>query len=339
MAYNRDVHTLPPDLPVPADDGRASHLPGSRLPSLALLATTGERIDLSRVPGRAVVFAYPRSGQPNAPPLVPDWDLIPGARGCTPQTCSFRDLASDFAQLNCQVFGLSTQDAPYQRELAERLHLPFPVLSDADLALTHTLRLPTLTVAGQVLMARLAWIQRDGVIEDVAYPVFPPDRNAAEMLERVRARTAVISRRPATADDRAFARRTHHAAYRDVVERQFGKWNEEQQDQFFAADWNPSTHEIILAEDRPVGYCVIEHRADDVHVRELVLDVSAQGRGIGSSIIRELQQAAARDRKPIRLGTFTENRALSFYARFGFEPIGRTDTHVLLEWTPRVSSP
>jgi ribosomal protein S18 acetylase RimI-like enzyme len=159
------------------------------------------------------------------------------------------------------------------------------------------------------------------------------------MLDRVRVRAAAIARRPATADDRAFARRTHHVAYRDVVERQFGKWDEEQQDGFFAADWNPSTHEIILADDRPVGYCVIEHRADDVHVRELVLDVSAQGRGIGSGIIRQLQQAASREAKPIRLGTLAENRALALYARLGFEPIGRTDTHVLLQWTPRVSSP
>ena len=187
MARTDDVYTLPPGLPVPEDDGRATHLPGTRVPSLALVATTGERIDLSAVRGLAVVFAYPRTGRPNDPPLVPDWDLIPGARGCTPQTCSFRDLAADFAALDTRVFGLSTQDPEYQRELAERLHLPFPVLSDAKLALTNAVRLPTLTVAGQVLIARLAWIQRDGVIEQVAYPVFPPDRNGEEMLERVRA--------------------------------------------------------------------------------------------------------------------------------------------------------
>jgi peroxiredoxin len=188
MYQPRDLHSLPPNLPVPQDDGRAAHLPGTRLPSLALQATTGERIDLSAIAGRAVVFAYPRTGQPNAPPLVPDWDLIPGARGCTPHTCAFRDLSAEFAALDCRVFGLSTQDPAYQLELAERLHLPFPVLSDAELALTNALRLPTLTVAGLVLIARLAWIQLDGVIEEVAYPVFPPDQNAADMLERVLAR-------------------------------------------------------------------------------------------------------------------------------------------------------
>ncbi len=187
MARTSDIYSLPPDLPVPTDDGRAAHLPGTPLPSLALPATTGEHIDLSALPGRAVVFAYPRTGQPDGPPLVPDWDLIPGARGCTPHTCGFRDLAAEFAELDARVFGLSTQDTEYQRELAERLHLPFPVLSDADLALTRALRLPTLTVAGHVLIARLAWIQRDGIIENVAYPVFPPDRNAADMLDRLRA--------------------------------------------------------------------------------------------------------------------------------------------------------
>ncbi len=158
---------------------------GATVPSVALTATTGGRIDLSAVGGLAVVFAFPRTGRPNAAPLVPDWDLIPGARGCTPQTCAFRDLAADFGALDCRVFGLSTQEPEYQREMAERLHLPFPVMSDAELTLTGALRLPTLSVAGHVLIARLAWIQRDGVIEDVAYPVFPPDRNAADMLERV----------------------------------------------------------------------------------------------------------------------------------------------------------
>ncbi|HEX6049146.1 MAG TPA: peroxiredoxin [Gemmatimonadaceae bacterium] len=184
---DRDLYSLPPDLPVPVDDGRAAHLTGTRLPPLALPATTGERIDLSAVAGLAVVFAFPRTGRPAAAPLVPDWDVIPGARGCTPQTCSFRDLAADFAAFGARVFGLSAQDTEYQREMAERLHLPFPVLSDAELTFSRALRLPTLTVAGHTLIARLAWIQRDGAIVNVAYPVFPPDRNAADMLERVRA--------------------------------------------------------------------------------------------------------------------------------------------------------
>ena len=178
----RDLTGIPEGLPVPVDDGRARHLTGLAVPSLPLQGTTGERIDLSTIPGRAVVFAYPRTGQPGQPPLVPDWDLIPGARGCTPETCAFRDLAADFGELGIKVFGLSTQEPAYQRELAERLHLPFPVLSDASRTLTDALRLPTLTVGGLVLLARLSWLQRDGRIERVWYPVFPPDRHASEVL-------------------------------------------------------------------------------------------------------------------------------------------------------------
>jgi peroxiredoxin len=172
------------------DDGGAAHLTGTKVPSLALRSTLGAVVDLSAVDGLAVVFAYPRSGRPGQPPLVPDWDLIPGARGCTPQTCGFRDLAMGFGRLGARVFGLSSQETEYQRELAERLHVPFPILSDSDLRLTRALNLPTLTVAGHVLLARLAWVQRDGVIEQVFYPVFPPDENAAAVLEWLLARPA-----------------------------------------------------------------------------------------------------------------------------------------------------
>src|SRR6516162_6288665 len=128
-----DLYSIPPGLPVPVDDGAAAHLPGTPLPSLSLDATDGTSVDLSAIPGRAVVFAYPRTGRPGEQPLVADWDLIPGARGCTPQTCAFRDLNADFHRLGCRVFGLSTQDSAFQREMAERLHLPFPVLSDEGL--------------------------------------------------------------------------------------------------------------------------------------------------------------------------------------------------------------
>jgi peroxiredoxin (alkyl hydroperoxide reductase subunit C) len=170
-------------IPAPADDGGATHLAGMRIPPVSLRATDDTMVTLSALSGRVVVFAYPRTGEPGKIALVDDWDMIPGARGCTPQTCAFRDL---FAELKASgvahVFGLSTQDNAYQTEMASRLHLPFPVLSDEKLELTRALRLPTMEVAGLMLIKRLALIIDDARITQVFYPVFPPDRNAAEVL-------------------------------------------------------------------------------------------------------------------------------------------------------------
>ena len=169
-------------IPAPVDDGAARHLQGAKVPDIALAGTDGSQISLARLTGRVVVFAYPRTGEPGKPSLVDDWDMIPGARGCTPQTCAFRDLHKVLIEAGAaRVFGLSTQDTTYQREAAERLHLPFPLLSDAKLELTRALRLPTMQVAGLTLIKRLALIVDDGSITKVFYPVFPPDKNAAEV--------------------------------------------------------------------------------------------------------------------------------------------------------------
>jgi len=170
-------------IPAPTDDGGAAHLRGMAIPSVSLRATTDIVVDLSQLTGRTVVFAYPRTGEPGRISLVDDWDMIPGARGCTPQTCSFRDLFAELRAAGARhVFGLSTQSNEYQAEMASRLHLPFPVLSDEKLKLTGALRLPTMEVAGLTLIKRLALIVDDGRITHVFYPVFPPDRNASDVL-------------------------------------------------------------------------------------------------------------------------------------------------------------
>jgi peroxiredoxin (alkyl hydroperoxide reductase subunit C) len=170
-------------IPAPVDDGGATHLKGMKIPSVSLLATDDRRVTLSELKGRTVVFAYPRTGEPGKIALVDDWDMIPGARGCTPQTCAFRDL---FAELKAagaaHVFGLSTQSNAYQTEMASRLHLPFPVLSDEKLEMTRALKLPTMEVAGLTLIKRMALIIDDARITHVFYPVFPPDRNAGDVL-------------------------------------------------------------------------------------------------------------------------------------------------------------
>ncbi len=177
-----DLYSLPADLPVPEDDGACDHLAGTRLPEVALASSAGGPVDLSGLPGRIVVYCFPRAGRPDRPPLTAGWDRIPGARGCTPQSCAFRDRNDAIAARDCKLFGLSTQSSADQRELVERLRLPFALLSDADLAFARALRLPTFTVAGLVLIKRLTLILNDGAIEQVFYPVFPPDRSPEQVL-------------------------------------------------------------------------------------------------------------------------------------------------------------
>jgi peroxiredoxin len=169
-------------IPKPEDDGAAAHLPGMRIPSVPLLATDGTTVDLSSLPGRVVVYAYPRTGRPGVENPA-GWDLIPGARGCTPQSCAFRDHFAELKALGVnRLFGLSTQDTAYQREAADRLHLPFPILSDEQFHLIKAMRLPTFQTNGMTLLKRLTLIIRDGKIERVFYPVFPPDRNASDVV-------------------------------------------------------------------------------------------------------------------------------------------------------------
>ncbi|WP_182085635.1 peroxiredoxin [Aureimonas sp. ME7] len=183
-----DLTTLPDGLEPPLDDGAAAHLVGRMLPSLSLSSTAGGSVDLSRCRGLAVVYAYPMTGRPGAP-LPGGWNEIPGARGCTPQACSFRDHFAELRALGvAHVFGVSTQTTAYQREAAERLHLPFPLLSDAALEWQDMLDLPTFEADGDVLLKRLTMIARDGEIVAALYPVFPPDRSASDVLDWLRAR-------------------------------------------------------------------------------------------------------------------------------------------------------
>ncbi|WP_119459859.1 peroxiredoxin [Rhodospirillaceae bacterium SYSU D60014] len=182
MSDPLNLNRLPDDLPRPEDDGACDHLPGMTIPPISLPSTAGRDVRLadSDAP-RTVVYAYPMTGVPGQP--LPDgWDMIPGARGCTPEACSFRDHSRELAELGAGLFGLSTQTTAYQQEMVQRLHLPFEVLSDHELRLTKALGLPVLEVAGMVLMKRLTLVLRAGRIERVFYPVFPPDRHAEEVV-------------------------------------------------------------------------------------------------------------------------------------------------------------
>lgn len=172
---------LPQGLPKPEDDGACNHLYNISLPSIKLNTTNDESIDFSLIKDRVVIYLYPMTGQPDI--ALPDgWDDIPGARGCTPQSCSFRDHYSELKVLNTSVYGLSTQNTQYQKEAANRLHLPFPLVSDNSLEFINALNIPTIEIDGMVLSKRVTLIVNNGVIEKVFYPIFPPNENVNQVM-------------------------------------------------------------------------------------------------------------------------------------------------------------
>ncbi|MEM8575853.1 MAG: peroxiredoxin [Pseudomonadota bacterium] len=182
------LQDLPDDLPQPVDDGACDHLTGVTMPDVILPSTKGRDVNLAALGhGRTVLYCYPRTGVPGE--ALPDgWDAIPGARGCTPQACTFREHAAELARLGAQVYGLSGQSTAYQREMAERLHLPFAILSDEGFAFADALNLPTFTTGGMRLIKRLTLIVKNGVIEHVFYPVFPPTESAGEVVAWLKSR-------------------------------------------------------------------------------------------------------------------------------------------------------
>ena len=185
-SQERDLNTLPPDLPVPQDDGACDHLTQVSIPNLKLRSTTDRVVNLSsQSKSPTILFFYPRTGEPGKP-APENWDLIPGARGCTPQSCSFRDLYTEFKSDGYEVFGVSTQSTEYQKEFVLRNHIPFEMLSDADFKLTEALKLPTFTYYEMRLIKRMALVLRDGKIAKVFYPVFPPNKNAEIVLNWIR---------------------------------------------------------------------------------------------------------------------------------------------------------
>jgi peroxiredoxin len=193
MPRSDNLYSLPPNLPVPVDDGACDHLPGMRLPDIALRSTAGGMVSLPQIDAKWVItYFYPRTGVPDQDPPggLAKWDAIPGSRGCTPQSCEYRDHHGELAAMGARVYGMSTQDTEYQSEAASRLRLPFELLSDADLRFAVALRLPTFVVEGQTLIKRLTLIARGGVVERCFYPVFPPTADAGNVLQYLHERSA-----------------------------------------------------------------------------------------------------------------------------------------------------
>jgi len=180
-----NLNQLPTDLPAPQDDGASNHLRGMKLPPVSLNSTNGTVVHLGEIKGRLVIYCYPMTGQPNI--ALPDgWDQIPGARGCTPQSCSYRDHYQALKVLGAEVIGLSVQSADYQKEMVDRLHLPFLVVSDADYQFQKALNMPTFVAAGMTLLKRVTLIANHGVIEAVHYPIFPSDSDPAWVIDYLR---------------------------------------------------------------------------------------------------------------------------------------------------------
>lgn len=178
---NEELSKLPQNLPVPLDDGASSHLLGKSLPNVVVNSTSNREVNIAHLEGKVVFYCYPMTGKPGV--KLPDgWDAIPGARGCTPQSCSFRDHYRELQSLNTKVYGISTQKSSAQIEALTRLHLPFELLSDEDLKLTTSLELPTFEVENKRLIKRITLIAEEGKIVKVFYPVFPPDKNAQDVI-------------------------------------------------------------------------------------------------------------------------------------------------------------
>ena len=177
-----NLNQLPIGLPIPQDDGSTNHLTGMKLPNVSLNATNGKAVNFGDIKGKLVIYCYPMTGQPNV--ALPDgWDQIPGARGCTPQSCSFRDHYQVLQALGAEVIGLSVQTTEYQKEMADRLHLPFPVVSDVNYEFQKALNMPTFVAAGMTLLKRITLIVNNGVIEAVHYPIFPSDSDPSWVID------------------------------------------------------------------------------------------------------------------------------------------------------------
>lgn len=183
---SNSLHTLPAGLPIPVDDGLAAHLAGMQLPDVLLNSISGDAVNLSTIQQKLVIYIYPLTGRPDVA-LPAGWDQIPGARGCTPQACDFSNHYQALQALNTVVFGLSSQNTEYQLELKNRLHLPFDLLSDSQFLWHESLTLPTFKVNELMLYKRLTLVVEQSVIKKVFYPVFPPDQNASQVIDWLKA--------------------------------------------------------------------------------------------------------------------------------------------------------
>lgn len=320
-------HALPADLPVPVDDGAARHLLGTRLPAIALPTTTGERIDLAAAAAAAgtfVVYVYPATGVPGRP--LPDgWDAIPGARGCTPQSCAFRDHARELAELGSSVVGLSAQPLEEQREFAAREHLPFPLVNDSGFTLADELGLPTFEAAGRRYYRRITLVAHGGRIAKVFYPVFPPQENAAQVVAWLRAERPVLHGdrlllRPATdADVPALAA--------ILAEPDVAAWWDGYDLARVRADLREETTVAIVLDGAVAGWLHVHEERDPQYPSvafDIALATRLHGQGYGREALNlAIRHFIAKGHHRFTIDPAAENeRAIRCYAAVGFTPVG-----------------
>lgn len=336
-----DPTVLPRDLPVPRDDGAALHLKQRRVPDVALSSTDGEPVNLADLTSKpSVLFFYPRTGVPGQPPNLgfagEEWDSIPGARGCTPQSCGFRDLFEEFRAAGVEVRGVSTSTVEHQREFVARMHMPFAMLSDAGLELTEATRLPTFAFPVEsggptTLVRRMAWFCSGSRIRRVWYPVFPPQENAEEVVRWVRRRNEIRVRR-ATASDKAWIQ--------EVLKKHWVSPTIWSLEKAYAADELPA----LVAERGGERVGLVTYSIQGRQCEVVTLNALEPGRGIGG-VLMDAAVDAAVEAGCSRLFLTTSNdnvRALGFYQRWGMRLAavhrGMIDRYRMLEpEIPRVS--
>lgn len=319
-----DPSKLPPDLPVPLNDGACLHLHGASLPDLRLASTSGASVNLRSLASPTVLFFYPRTGVPGQPPSLgfhgEEWDSIPGARGCTPQSCGFRDLHDEFRTLGVTVFGVSTNTSEHQREFKNRQRVPYDFLSDSELRLTRAMRLPTFEFPVEsggptTLLTRMSWLITPDLdhlprIRRVWYPVFPPDQNAATVLESLRRRATVVVR----------AKRDFDAVFiREELTRHWGGTQIWSIGRAFRADEIPAL--VAEIEGKPAGLLTYDVHPGGYQFEVVTLSTRVERRGVGSLLLEAAEDIARHARcTRIFLTTTNDNTgAMTMYQREGWE--------------------
>jgi peroxiredoxin/GNAT superfamily N-acetyltransferase len=339
----KDFFNLPANLPVPQDDGACDHLRNQRLPGIKLQSTSGAEVNLAVLAqSPTVVFFYPRTGHPlDADPSLDGWDAIPGARGCTPQACGFRDLKAEFTALGCDIVGLSTQTTEYQQEFVERMRITFDILSDASFALTDALALPTFVYRGERLLKRMSWVLGEGCIKKVFYPVFPSGQNAATVLDWLSGRG---QRDALTKRNRIEPSRVEEARGSQLLSNDKARLDVETVASFLArSHWAARRSRALIERSLPHSDCygvyegsrqlafarVVTDYATFAYLCDVYVDEEVRGQGLSKWIMEAIMRNP--DYGNLRRFMLATKDAHGLYAKYGFTPLSASEVARFME--------